>query len=383
MQIKLIKKNKKGRIWEIQTPHGVIRTPFFMPDATYGCVIGLSSDDLLNVGTEALCTTTLHIEQKLNSLYIKNFGGIHKFMSWDKPILTDSGGFQVFSLLNKDTIISDVGCSFTSEKEGSYNFLSPENSQIIQHNLGSDFRVVLDEPVIEDDSLANIKRSVKRTTAWAKRSKDAFLKLNNLTEEEFEKHNTNRPLLCAVVQGANNFKYREKSAKELIDIGFDIYSFGGNPKHSKYSWKENAPQGFNKELVAFVANLIPENKMRYGLGIGNPDNLKFAIEHGWDIFDCVLPTRNARHGYLYVHKGEGDSEYETYNVLHIKNKRYEFSDEPIDKKCNCLTCKSISRAYLRYLLKQNSPTGIRYATIHNLNFFNERIKEIRDEIYNE
>ena len=378
----MIKLTTKGtsRHWEITTPHGKIETPLFMPDATYGVVSGLSSTDLQNTGIKALVTTTLHIEQKLSSEYLEEAGGINEYINWPRPLLTDSGGYQVFSLINRQknskNVISDAGCSFKNETTGSYNFLSPESSQIIQHKIGSDIRVVLDEPVIEDGSLASIKRSVKRTTLWAKRSKEMFLKLNNLSQNDFNDPKVIRPLLTAVIQGGNNFKYREISAKRLIDIGFDIYGFGGVPLHDKYSWKNNAPTGFYKELVAFTAGLIPQDKIRYGLGIGNPDNLKYSISCGWDIFDCVLPTRNARHSYLYVSKGAGDKDYENYSVLHIKSLRYRFDKKPIEESCTCLACQEISRQYLRYLLHIKSPTGIRYATIHNLHFFQKFVESL-------
>lgn len=381
----MMKLSKKGssRTWEIETPHGKIKTPIFMPDATYGVVTGLSSRDLELTGTDALVTTTLHLEQKLSSEYLAKVHGIHNFMNWQKPILTDSGGFQVFSLINRQkdskNVISDAGCSFKNQFEGSYNFLSPETSQIIQHNIGSDIRVVLDEPVIEDGSLANIKKSVKRTTLWAKRAKEMFLKLNNLTKADFNNPKIKRPLLTAVIQGGNNFKYREISAVELINIGFDIYGFGGLPLHNKHSWKNDSPTGFYKDLIAFVAGLIPEDKIRYGLGIGNPDNLKFAIEYGWDIFDCVLPTRNARHSYLYVGLGQGDIDYGNYGVMHIKSLRYKYDEKPIEEGCTCLACREISRSYLKYLLHIKSPTGIRYATIHNLHFYNNFIKNLKQK----
>ena len=369
------------RSWEIQTAHGKLITPLFMPDATYGSVTALSSADLLASGTTALVTTTLHLEQKLGSQYLKDLGGFNKFTGWTLPVLTDSGGYQVFSLINRyknnKNVISDAGCSFTNYQEGSYNFLSPEISQQIQANIGSDIRVVLDEPVIEDTSLASIKESVRRTTAWAKRSKQAFLKILGITEKDFNDPNLKRPLLAAVIQGGNNFHYREKSAQELLEIGFDIYSFGGLPLHNKHSWKNDAPKGFYQELVQFVAGLIPPDKIRYGLGIGNPDNLVLAVKAGWDIFDCVLPTRNARHSYLYVHKGQGDAQYQNYDVLHIKSQRYQTDNGPLDSECNCPACKEISRAYLRYLLKIGSPTGLRYATIHNLSFFQQFMAGLR------
>lgn len=364
----------KSRKLKIRTGHGVLQTPLFMPDATYGTVSALTNQDLIDVGIKAFVTTTLHLEQKMGADYIAEFGGLHKFLNWNKPILTDSGGFQVFSLIhrNKDkkhNRISSAGCSFIDFEDGSYNFLSPETSQYIQHKMGADIRVVLDEPIIEDDSLSKIKRSVLRTTEWAKRSKKAFLQVLDLTENDFNNPKIKRPLLTAVIQGGNNFEQRKISAEQLQEIGFDIYGFGGIPKHDQFSWKEDAPKGFYHDLIAYVANLVPENKIRYGLGIGSPDDIEFAVENGWDIFDTVLPTRNARHGYIYVHKGQGDKSYNTFDVLHIKSKRYKNSDMPIDSKCNCFTCKNISRAYLRYLLRIGSATGQRYASIHNLKFY--------------
>lgn len=381
MRVKIEIKNGK-RKFKVQTKHGAIQTPLFMPDATYGAITSVGSDDLKNSGVEALVTTTLHIEQKIGSDYLEKYGGLHNFMDFKNPILTDSGGYQVFSLIHrnksKNNMITDAGCSFTAEANGKFNFLSPEISQQIQHKIGSDIRVVLDEPVIEDTSLANIKRSVDRTTKWAKRAKQEFLRLHDLSENDFNNPNIDRPLLAAVVQGANNFKYRQISAEQLLEIGFDIYSFGGLPLYSRHSWKSDAPQGFYHELIAFVANLLPVDKIRYGLGIGSPDDLDYAYKVGWDIFDCVLPTRNARHAFLYVHKGQGDRSYRTYDVLHIKNGQYRFDKNPIDNECSCSTCKNIDRAYLRYLLKTHNPTGYRYATIHNLTFYMQHIQNLRN-----
>lgn len=382
MLAKLTIKNSK-RSWEIKTKHGVIKTPIFMPDATYGAITTLSTDDLLNLEIEALVTTTLHIDQKIGSDFLQKYGGINEFMKWEKPILSDSGGYQVFSLIHrnkdKDNLITDAGCSFKSSKDGKFSFLSPEISQQIQHKMGTDIRVVLDEPIIGDDSIASIKKSVKRTTEWAKRSKAEFLKLLNITEKEFNDPEYERPLLAAVIQGGNNFKYRKISAEQLIEIGFDIYCFGGIPVHNQYSWKNDAPKGFYHELIAYVAGLIPVDKIRYALGVGSPDDIAFAIKCGWDIFDCVLPTRNARHSFLYVHKGEGDAPLGSYDVLHIKNQKYKFDKNPIDSKCDCMTCKTIDRAYLRYLLKTKNPTGFRYATIHNLRFYQQFISQIKKD----
>jgi len=301
--------------------------------------------------------------------------GFNSFSGWQGPVLTDSGGFQVFSLIHrnksKSNYISDAGCSFVDPTNGKYSFLSPESSQYIQHAIGSDIRVVLDEPLIDNASLADIKRSVIRTTLWAKRAKNTFLKILNVSESDFNKNKSNRPLLCAVIQGANSFEWRKKSAEALIDIGFDVYGFGGIPIKSKLLWRNEKSYKFNKEMINYVANLIPSNKIRYGLGIGTPDDLEIAYEAGWDIFDTVLPTRNARHGYLYVNKGLGDVSYKNFDVLHIKSLRYKFSNEKIDKSFKNPPYPNLTRSYLRYLFKINDPIGKRIATMHNLYFYNK------------
>jgi queuine tRNA-ribosyltransferase len=365
---------------EIKTSHGSINTPAFMPDATYGSIQNVSFDSLSKTGINAIVTTTLHIEQKIDSNFVKTFGGIHKFIGWNKPILTDSGGFQVFSLIyrnnNKFNKITEAGCSFVDFKTNKYNFLTPEISQIIQDNLGSDIRLVLDIPIKEDSGPGFIAESLARNTRWAKRSKDEFLKLNNLSNADFDNPNIKRPLLGAIVQGGNNFDLRKQSAMELMEIGFDIYCFGGLPLRTKREWRDDLPEGFYDELLHYVAEILPKDKIRYAMGVGTPDDIKKAVSYGWDLFDTVLPTRNGRHGYLYVSKGQGDSQYDNYDVLHIKNKLYEYSDQPIDQNCNCSTCQQTTRGYLRYLLKNKMGVGYELASIHNLSFYNNFIEDI-------
>lgn len=364
----------------ISTPHGELTFPTFMPDATYGSISNLSYHDLEATGIDAIVTNTLHLEQKLGSDKIQKSGGFHKFTSWDHPVLTDSGGFQVFSLINRSPSkfnkITDAGCSFQDPTNGNYSFLSPETSQFIQHKIGSDIRVVLDEPVLGDASLSKIKKSVERTTQWAIRSKKAFLDLNNLTEKDFDNPKVERPLLTAVVQGANNFEQRLKSLEALKEIGFDIYGLGGVPVQTKRSWDYTHEGGFFKELLHFLSENLPQDKLRYALGVGTPDNIEFAVEHGWDLFDTVLPTRNARHGYLYLTNGKGDLEFDNYSVMRIKNSRYEFDDKPIDPECTCITCKTTSRAFLRYLLRIGEGSGYRLASIHNLHFYSDFMRKL-------
>ena len=367
---------------EIKTKHGVITTPAFMPDATYGSIKNVSFKDAEKAGVEAIVTTSLHIENKIGSEYIRKYGGIHKFFGWGKPILTDSGGFQVFSLIHaaKDknlNKITDAGCSFANPETGQTKFLSPEISQIIQHNLNSDIRTVLDEPTVRDAPRSVLKDSLKRNTEWAKRSKEKFLELHELSESDFNDYKIERPLLGAVIQGGNDFSLRKQSTEELIEIGFDIYNFGGMPLHNSASWKNDASKGFHHELLSKVAELIPEDKIRYAMGVGTPDDIEFCVNSGWDIFDTVLPTRNARHGFLYVTKGQGDKEFKTFDVLHLKSERYKFDEGPIDVHCDCEACKSLSRAYLRHLIRIGEPAGFRLATIHNLHFYSSLMSQLK------
>ena len=390
---KVLATSGKKRRGQIATLHGVIETPAFLPDATYATVPYLSIQDLIEIGIKEIVSTTLHLEQKLGSLYLNKMGGLHKFIGWQRPILTDSGGWQVFSLIhrqhNQDNIVSDAGCTFSDYATGKSRFLSPEISQLIQQLIGSDIRIALDEPINIADSYQKIKLSVKRNLNWASRSKEMFLRLQGLSPKNFNHQQKNskkikteqlRPLLTAVVQGANNLEMRKLCAQGLLKIGFDIYGFGGLPVHSEKDWRNYAPKGFFHELISFVAELLPQDKVRYGLGIGSPDDLLYAIEAGWDIFDSVLPTRNARHGLLYVHPGQGDKSYKTYDALHIKSRRYEFSNDPIDMLCNCPTCKNITRSYLRYLLRTKNGTGFRLASIHNLKFYQQFLADVREQI---
>lgn len=372
-------KNKK----KITTKHGDIELPSFLPDATYGAIKSLSWNDLHKTNTNEIVTTTLHLERKLGSDYIKKFGGLHKFLGWQRPILTDSGGFQVFSLIhrthNKLNKISDAGCSFIDPSTGKYNLLTPEISQIIQHNLGSDIRVVLDEPVAHDGAISQAKQAVRRTTEWARRSKSKFLELLGISEADFNNPDIERPLITAVIQGGNNFELRRQSAEELLEIGFDIYGFGGLPLHNTFSWRNDAPRGFYHELLEFVGGLVPDDKLKYGLGIGTPADLIFCSNLGWDLFDTVLPTRNARHGFLYVSEGNGDDSFQGYDVLHLRSERYAFDDSPVDNNCDCVCCTTTSRAYLRHLLRINESNGHRLASIHNLRFYSRTMEILRGD----
>lgn len=364
---------------ELRTTHGTLNLPAFMPDATYGSIKGLDWSDLHSTNTSAVVTTTLHLEQKLGSKYVESLGGLHQLWNWPHPIITDSGGFQVFSLIhankNKANVITEAGCSFVDYRDGSYHFLSPESSQQIQHNLGSDIRVVLDEPTPIEVTTNSEVEAVARTTRWAKRSKVEFMRLNNLTDADMKNKDLVRPLITAVIQGGNNFELRKQSIDELLEIGFDIYGFGGAPLLKKTTWKDDHLGGsFYRELLTFVAENLPKELPKYALGVGTPDDIIYCIKAGWHLFDTVLPTRNARHGLLYTPVGVGDKDYLHYSTLHIKSERYSKDQTPVDPTCDCLCCKTTSRAYLRYLLRIGEASGQRLASIHNLAFYQRVIK---------
>jgi len=365
----------------IETKHGILTLPAFMPDATYGSVKSVSFQDVDKTGTEAIVTTTLHIEQKIGSLYIKEFGGLHKFFGWNKPILTDSGGWQVFSLIQSKqdkgkNKISDLGCSFVNPDTGEHSLLTPESSQVIQNNLSADIVTVLDNPILGDASYAQRKESIRINTLWAKRSKKEFDRLNIDNKE--------RPLIGCVIQGANDNELRKISANDLLELDFDIYNFGGVPMQTQVTWLTESKKGFYHEMLEYVSGLVPNTKYKYAMGVGQPDDIAFCVDVGWDLFDTVLPTRNARHGFLYVSEGQGETtkSYKnlSYDNLHIKTEKYKFDNKPIDENCSCEACKTVSRAYVRHLIRIGEASGLRLATIHNLQFYADWMKKIRTNL---
>ncbi len=362
----------------IKTKHGDIKLPAFMPDATYGSVKMISFEDVRKTGTTEIVTTTLHIEQKIGASFIEEFGGIHKFFGWERPILTDSGGWQVFSLINsgkgdKRNKISEVGCSFINPENGKFSLLTPETSIIIQSKLAPDIMTVLDNPILGNASLNERKKSIHINTKWAQRAQNQFKQIYSSRAEA--------PLLGCVVQGGDDFKLRKQSVEELLELDFDLYNYGGVPLISKITWKHDHPIGFYKEMLQFVSDLIPPNKIKYAMGVGQPEDIAFCYEVGWDLFDTVLPTRNARHGYLYVSQGNGDAtrSYKDlyYDIQHIKTERYKYDQNPIDNNCHCEACMHFSRAYIRHLLKIKEPAGMRLCTIHNLTFYSNWMNEVR------
>jgi len=345
----------------LRTQHGVIRTPFFMPIATRGAVKGLSVEDLESVGAQIILSNTYHLWLKPGEDIVQKAGGLHKFMNWDKPILTDSGGFQVFSL-GKWTKFSEEGAEFKNPINGEKRMLSPEKSIDIQLKLGSDIIMCFDECIPWDCDYEYAKASVDRTTRWAKRCKDYFI-----SKVDWSADNTDRPLLFGIAQG-NRFKdLRKQSALELQEIGFDGYAIGGADTVS-------ATHDEMMETLKFTLDYLPEDKPRYYMGSGKPEDIVGAVKLGVDMFDCVIPTRNARHGSLFSYQFSVNSYQLTadkkfYRTMQISNAGYKDDFEAIDDKCDCYTCKNYSRAYVRHLLDTKEMLGMRLATIHNLKFY--------------
>ena len=340
-------KDTKARVGRLHTPHGIIDTPVFMPVGTQATVKTMTPEELKTIGAEIILSNTYHLYLRPGHELVKGAGGLHKFMNWDRPILTDSGGFQVFSLgpLRK---ITEEGVTFKSHLDGSSHFLTPEKATEIQMALGSDIAMVFDECAPYPCTHEYAKNSLERTSRWAKRCK--------------EFHNREDQALFGIVQGGIYLDLREQSAKEIVDIDFPGYAIGGlsvgEPKHHMY------------EVLEHTTPLLPRDKARYLMGVGSPDCLVEGVLRGVDMFDCVLPTRIARNGTMMTQNGK----------VVIKNAKYTSDFEPLDPGCDCYTCKNYSKAYLRHLFKANETLGLRLATIHNLHFLIKLMKNMRQAI---
>ncbi|MFA5050768.1 MAG: tRNA guanosine(34) transglycosylase Tgt [Patescibacteria group bacterium] len=367
---KLIKKSNKSqaRLGKLTTAHGVIDTPFFMPIATRAAVKGLVPEELENLGAQIILSNTYHLFLRPGMEIIKKSGGLHKFMHWEKPILTDSGGYQVFSL-EKNRKIKDQGVEFQSEFDGKKIFLTPEKAIEIQKILGSDIMMVLDECTPYPASYEEANQAVVRTTNWAQSSETAFNKI-------FKK-NRIKPLIFGIIQGSIFKDLRLKSAKDLVKLDFDGYALGG------FMLGEPIKDTF--KMIKLVEAELPENKARYLMGAGKPEQIVQAVKAGIDMFDCVIPTRNARHGLLYVMTNNKSlmAGKNFYQEIHITNSKYKDDIKPIDSRCKCYTCQNFSRAYLRHLFMTNEPLGQRLTTIHNLYFYLNLMKNIREELKKE
>lgn len=341
------------------TIHGEIQTPVFMNVGTVGAIKGaVSTDDLREIGTQVELSNTYHLHVRTGDKLIKEFGGLHKFMNWDKPILTDSGGFQVFSLsgLRK---IKEEGVTFASHIDGHKIFMGPEESMQIQSNLGSTIAMAFDEcaPALADRTY--VENSVARTTRWLERCQKEMARLN-LLEDTINKEQ----LLFGINQGAVYDDIRIEHAKRISEMDLPGYAVGG------LAVGESHEQMYH--VLEQVVPHLPQNKPTYLMGVGTPINILEGVERGIDFFDCVYPTRNGRHGNVYTNQGK----------LNLFNKQYELDSRPIEEGCGCPVCKSYSRAYIRHLLKAGEMLGMRLCVLHNLYFYNTMMSEIRDAIDN-
>lgn len=338
----------KARLGKIHTNHGDIETPIFMPVGTKATVKAMTPEELKDIEAQIILSNTYHLYLRPGHDLIEEAGGLHKFMNWDRPILTDSGGFQVFSLGNLRKI-TEEGVEFKSHVDGSTHFISPEKSMEIQNSLGSDIMMAFDECVSYPTTYEYAKNSMERTTRWAKRCK------------EYHK-NTENQALFGIVQGSMYEDLRKESVKQLTELDFPGYGIGG--------LSVGEPRDMMCEVMDYTVELLPKDKPRYLMGVGSPDYLFEAVERGIDMADCVLPTRMARNGAFITSRGQ----------VTIKNAKYKRDFSPIDSNCNCYTCRNYSKAYIRHLFNENEILGARLATIHNLFFLINLMKSIRINI---
>ncbi len=349
--------DKKAKSATMETVHGTVETPLFMNVGTVAAIKGaVSTDDLKEIGCQVELSNTYHLHVRTGDKLIKEFGGLHEFMHWDRPILTDSGGFQVFSLA-KLRKIKEEGVNFNSHIDGRKIFMGPEESMQIQSNLGSTIAMAFDEcpPALAERKY--IEASVARTTRWLQRCKTEMERLNSL-EDTVNKEQ----LLFAINQGGIIDDIRISHAKEISEMDLDGYAIGG------LAVGESHEEMYH--ILDVTVEHLPQNKPTYLMGVGTPINILEAVERGVDFFDCVYPSRNGRHGHVYTNHGK----------LNLFNKKFELDKRPIEEGCNCPACRSYSRGYIRHLLKANEMLGMRLCVLHNLYFYNTMMSEIRTAI---
>jgi len=384
---KLTKRDKKSnrRTGEIETRRGVVKTPVFMPIATRGAVKNLTPEELRSLGAEIILANTYHLWLRPGSQVIKKSGGLHKFMNWGGPILTDSGGFQVFSLA-KHRKITEEGIEFNDPDSGKRYFLTPEKSIQIQLDLGADIIMALDECTAYPCGYDYAKKSAELTLRWAQRCKryfDGKISPNPSFPKRgvppFEKGRVGgicRPLLFGIVQGSVYKDLRVHSAEELVEIGFDGYAIGSvanGREPRKYIWK----------VLDWVLPLLPYDRPRYMMGLGRPEEIVKMVGRGIDMFDCVIPTREARHGRIYKFKVKSEKlkvlgqKSKFYETLQITNSKFAKDTRALDEHCACQTCQNYSRAYLNHLFKIKENLGLRLATIHNLKFYLDLMESLK------
>ena len=356
---KLLKTEGNARRGEFITPHGTVQTPAFMNVATCGAIKGaVSALDLKNIKCQVQLCNTYHLHLRPGDTKVKELGGLHKFTRWDGPILTDSGGFQVFSLA-KLRNIKEEGVYFSSHIDGHKIFMGPEESMQIQSNLGSTIAMAFDECVENPSPYEYTKNSVERTTRWLKRCIAEMKRLNNLD------YTINKQqMLFGINQGGTYKDLRVNHMKEIAELNLDGYAIGG--------LAVGEPAEVMYEIIEAVETYAPKDKIRYLMGVGTPVNILESVARGVDLFDCVMPSRNARHGQLFTWEG----------IRNLNNAKYELDNNPIDEHCDCPVCQNFSRAYIRHLLKSGEMLGMRLAVLHNLYFYNNLMEIIRNELDN-
>lgn len=354
---KILKQDGLAKRAEFTTVHGTVQTPLFMNVATVAAIKGaVSTDDLHAIDTQVALSNTYHLHVRTGDKLIHDLGGLHKFMVWDRPILTDSGGFQVYSLA-KLRNIKEEGVTFQSHIDGHRIFMGPEESMTIQSNLASTIAMAFDEcpPALAERSY--VEHSVARTERWLKRCK---IKMDWLNEQETTINKSQ--LLFGINQGAIYPDIRIENAKRISDLNLDGYAVGG------LAVGETAEQMY--DIIEQTTPYLPKDKPTYLMGVGTPQNILEAVERGIDFFDCVYPSRNGRHGHVYTHKGK----------INLTNKKYETDMAPIEEGCQCPACRTYSRAYIHHLFKAKEMLGMRLAVLHNLYFYNHLMEEIRGAI---
>lgn len=387
---KILSRKEKKRLGILKTKNGVTNTPFFMPDATRGFVRSLSGEELKLMEMGPMVVNTYHLYLEPGMELIKKAQGINKFMNWPRPLLSDSGGYQVFSLIHKNPKmgkITDKEVIFKSPLDGSIHKISPEKAIQIQFDLGVDMMVVLDDPPPNDYSREKIAKAVERTIAWAKRCKIEYEK--QIKKRKIKK--AQRPLIFGVIQGGEYIDLRRHCAEELVKIGFDGYGFGA--RHVDAEGK------FMEEVLRETASFIPEDSLRFALGIGTPEDIVRCFEMGWDMFDCVIPTREGRHGRIFLRKknfefrilnfesisndlisNDEKNNESFYETININNGKYKDDFSPVDPNCDCELCKNYSRGYLRHIFQMKDPLAMRLASIHNLKFYMDLMEGLRSGV---
>ena len=347
LKFQLNAQDAKARTGRLQFPRGDIATPAFMPVGTYGSVKGLNPAQILDTGAEIILGNTFHLMLRPGTKVIQLHGDLHDFMGWSKPILTDSGGFQVFSL-GEMRKISEEGVKFRSPVDGAEIFLGPESAIEIQQQLGSDIIMVFDECTPYPATHEEARQSMQLSLRWARRCKNS--------------HGNHPSALFGIVQGGMYLPLREQSLAELVQIDFDGYAMGG--------LSVGEPKEEMRDVIEHLGAMLPADKPRYLMGVGTPQDLVHAVMHGIDMFDCVIPTRNARNGHLFTSQG----------LLRLRNSRYREDTAPLDPQCTCYTCQHFSRAYLYHLDKCREILGAQLNTIHNLHFYQDLMRGLRSAI---